>query len=67
MLKRKFLAVAVAALFVPLAAVAGSPYDPLIDAIDFTEVAPVVYGAAGALAAILVIIKGVKFGLSLIR
>jgi hypothetical protein len=52
----------------PLAAFAGgNPYDPLINAIDFTDVGPVVYGAAGALAAILVIIKGVKFGLSLIR
>jgi hypothetical protein len=61
------LAAAGGALVLAPLSFAASPYQPIIDAVDFGDVGTAVYGVAGALAAILVIIMGVRFALKLLR
>lgn len=61
-----FLAAGIA-LAGPVLAQEGVDYSPIIDAVDFGDIAPLVVAVGGGLAAIYVAIRGMRIGLSMLR
>lgn len=66
-LKQAAALVAASVLSVPaMAQEGGVDYGPIIDAVDFGDIAPLVVAVGGGLAAIYVAIRGMRIGLSLL-
>lgn len=65
---KRYLAVAFATVLAPVAAFATpSPYEAIETAADWTAVGTVIGGIAAALALVLVIRKGLRLGLSMVK
>lgn len=67
-LNQAVLLAAASVLSVPaFAQEGGVDYSPIVDAVDFGDIAPLVVAVGGGLAAIYVAIRGMRIGLSMLR